>query len=87
MLGVMLPPPRSELVPLVIPDALLDPALLNGFAGNCVSVGPNGYTVFQGGGLAGRPYHHQRPNIMEPEGLACLILGVFVDAGGTIARR
>jgi hypothetical protein len=38
-------PPISELVPFVVPDALLDPALLNGFAGNCVSVGPNRYTV------------------------------------------
>ena len=31
----MLPPPISELVPFVIPDALLDPALLDGFSGLC----------------------------------------------------
>lgn len=34
-----------------------------------------------------RQYHHQRPNVMEPEGLACLILGVFVDAVRRWASR
>ena len=37
----MLPPPRSELVPLAVPDALLDPALLDVFIGDFIGVVAN----------------------------------------------
>lgn len=41
----MLPPPRCELVPFVIPDALLDPALLEVFVCNFGELIANAYTV------------------------------------------
>jgi hypothetical protein len=42
----VLPPARSELIPFVIPDSLLNPALLNGLRGDGMRIGPNGYTVY-----------------------------------------
>jgi hypothetical protein len=38
-------PPISKLVLFVVPDALLNLALLDSFVGNCVSVRPNRYIV------------------------------------------
>ena len=41
----VLPPPKSELVPFVVPDALREPELLDVFTCYCTRVGPNGYTI------------------------------------------